>query len=193
MSAASRPRYTVEEYVRFEQHANARHEYVDGQIIGMGGGTFEHARLAVAVSTALAVQLQGKRCAVASSDARIRIQATGLITYPDVVGVCGNLEFDPDDPLAVTNPIVLAEVTSPSSEAYDRGEKFDHYKQIASLREYIIVNHRESRIEVHRRGDDGAWSLSEAANADPLTQRIVAITSIGCDLNVDDVYRDPLA
>lgn len=189
MSAATRPRYSIEEYVRIEEYANLKHEFLDGQVWAMAGGTPEHARMASAVNAALVTHLRGKACAVYSSDARVRVVATGLDTYPDVTVVCGHEARDTADALALTNPVVLVEVTSESSEPYDRGEKFEHYKQIASLREYIVVSHREAHIEIFGKTDEGHWTKTgEAAAGERLK-----VLSLDCELEVDDVYRDPFA
>jgi Uma2 family endonuclease len=165
-----------------------RHEYLDGAIYAMAGGSPEHAAVAVNVSTLLNVGLRGRPCRVHSSDLRVRISDTGLETYPDVTVVCGRAEVDPEDPNAIHNPIVLVEVTSPSTEDYDRGEKVEHYKRIASLREIVIVSHRERLVEVLRREDGGAWSRHEARVGET-----VRLVSLGCELPVDEVYLDPLA
>jgi Uma2 family endonuclease len=119
---------------------------------------------------------------------RIRVVDTGLETYPDASVVCGQVEVDSDDAHAVLNPIVVVEVTSASTEAYDRGDKLEHYKRIPSLREVVIVSHRERLIEVIRREEDGTWSRHEARSGND-----AQLTSIGCALSVEDVYRDPLA
>jgi Uma2 family endonuclease len=102
--------------------------------------------------------------------------------------VCSKLEVAPDDPHAAVNPVVLVEVLSDSSEAYDRGEKFAHYRRIPSLREYVIVSQREPRIEVHRRNEAGRWELYEAGAGET-----IELASIECRLSVDEIYRDPLA
>jgi Uma2 family endonuclease len=188
MTAASRPRYTIQEYVKLEEYANLKHEYFEGQVWAMGGGTPEHARIASAITAALVAQLRGRRCAVYSSDARIRVVATGLDTYPDVTVICGREERDEGDVLALTNPVVLVEVTSDSSEAYDRGEKFAQYKQIPSLQEFVVVSHRERLVDVFRRAGDGSWAKSEGRSGGR-----VRLSSIACDFEVDDVYRDPFA
>jgi Uma2 family endonuclease len=187
MSVATRPRYTIQEYVRLEEYANLKHEYLDGQIWAMAGGTPEHARMALALGSTLIAQLRGRPCAVYSSDARIRVLATGLETYPDVSVVCGREERDQGDPLALTNPIVVVEITSDSSEAYDRVDKLQHYERIAALREIIIVSHREPRVDVFRRGEDGIWTESEQACAGGRAR----LASIGCTIDVDEIYRDP--
>jgi Uma2 family endonuclease len=189
MSAAIRPRHTIQEYVRIEEYANLKHEFLDGQVWAMAGGTPEHARIASAINAALVTQLRERPCAVYSSDARVRVLATGLDTYPDVTVVCGGEVRDEGDPLALTNPIVIVEVTSDSSEAYDRGEKLEHYKRIPSLREVVVVSHRGPRVEVFRRGPGGTWSKE----ADAGSGSRVRLASIACELDVDEVYRDPFA
>lgn len=140
------------------------------------------------VSTALSIALRDRPCVVYSSDLRIRVLDTGLGAYPDVSVVCGHVETDPDDKQTVTNPLLLVEVTSPSTDAYDRGEKLDHYKRIPSLREVVFVSHRETLVEVIRREEDGSWSRHEARPG-----RALKLASLGCELSVDDVYRNPLA
>src|SRR5215471_2519866 len=144
MNATHRTRYTRAEYIAFERSSNSKHEYLDGAIYAMAGGSREHAMIAGNVITLLNVALRGHPCAVHSSDLRIRVLDTGLETYPDATVVCGRAQMDPDDAHVVLNPVVVVEVTSPSSEEYDRGEKLEHYKQIPSLREVVLVSHRES-------------------------------------------------
>ncbi|MEP7119561.1 MAG: Uma2 family endonuclease [Byssovorax sp.] len=180
--------FTFAEYVEQERASDTKHELVNGEIFAMAGGTIEHGRLSSSVAVRLGAQLLGRACAPFSSDVRVRVVATGLATYPDLSVVCGKLERDPGDANTLVNPILLVEVLSDSTEAYDRGEKFAHYRRIPSLREYVIVSQHEPRIEVFRRGDDGIWSLHEAG----ATER-VKLTSIGCELAVDEVYADPLA
>ena len=105
----------------------------------------------------LFAQLREGRCRAYGSDLRVRVSATGLATYPDVTVVCGPREVDPEDPNSVINPTLLVEVLSPSTEAYDRDEKFAHYKRIPSLRQYVLVSHDERRVEVWTRDAAGAW------------------------------------
>lgn len=153
----------------------------------MAGGTPTHAAICVNVSSSLRAQLRGRGCQVYSSDLRIRVLETGLATYPDVTVVCKQAELDPEDRNTVTNPTLVVEVLSPSTAAYDRGEKLENYKRIPSLREVVLVAHDEQLIEVWRRGDDGAWSRREARHGR------LALTAVDCTLTVDDVYRDELA
>src|SRR5262249_26036726 len=119
--------YSFEDYVALEAYSNVRHEFRDGSILAMASGTPEHAALCAAMSGLMFQRLIGTRCAVHSSDLRVRVSATGLCTYPDVSVVCSPRQLDPEDRNTVLNPKVLVEVTSPSSEEYDRGEKRDHY------------------------------------------------------------------
>ncbi|WP_437493247.1 Uma2 family endonuclease [Sorangium sp. So ce1014] len=180
--------WTYAEYLDQERASPTKHEFLNGEIFAMAGGTPEHARLCVSVSAELRAHLRGRPCAVYSSDLRVRVQATGLSTYPDVSVVCGKLERDAVDKDAALNPIVLVEVLSDSSEAYDRGQKFAHYRRIPSLREYALVSQHEPRIEVFHRNEDDSWTLREARAGEG-----AHLETIGCTLSIDEVYRDPLA
>ena len=149
----------------------------------MAGGSPDHAALAAAVIHLLRAQLP-PGCRVFTSDLRVRIPATGLSTYPDVAVVCGRTLRASDDALAVTNPVLLVEVTSPSTEDYDRGEKLRHYTHLPSVREVLIVSHREPRLTLHRREGSG-WIVLEAQQHDT-----IVLESVASRLLVDDVYRD---
>ncbi len=179
---------TYAEYVAAEIVSSTKHEWLRGEVFAMAGGTFEHARLAMSLGGELRASLRDRPCGVLSSDLRIKVEATGLTTYPDVSVVCDKPEFAPDDPHAIVNPVVLVEVLSDSTEGYDRGEKFAHYRRIPSLREVVFVSQYERRIEVHRRNEAGRWELYEA-----LAGQSVELVAIGCRLSVDEVYRDPFS
>ncbi len=186
--AAPHRKYTLEEFVELEQYSNVRHEFFAGQIYAMAGGTPEHGTYCANVIALLSSQLQSMPCRVMTSDVRIRVGETGLSTYPDVSVVCGSAERDRRDANAITNPVVLVEVLSPSTEEYDRGEKLEHYKRMPSLREVLFVAHDTRRLEVHRRHPDGSWSVTDSASLEA-----VRLESIDCDVPVAAVYRDPLA
>lgn len=176
--------FTFAEYLEQEQASDIKHEFVNGEIFAMAGGTPEHGRLAMRVAIALGAQLRGRHCEPYSSDVRVRVLATDLATYPDLSVVCGRLERDPVDANTIINPIVLVEVLSDSTEKYDRGEKFAHYRRIPSLQEYVLVSQLEPRIEVFRRNADGkSWTLHIAEASER-----AKIESIGCDIAVDEVY-----
>jgi Uma2 family endonuclease len=175
---------TFPEYVAEEQVSGSKHEHLDGQIHAMAGGSPEHGLIAINVGAELRNKLLGRPCRVFSSDVRIRVRATGLATYPDISVVCGRVERDPEDQNTIVNPIVLVEVLSPSTEAYDRGEKFAHYRRIPSLREYVLVSQAKRRVEVFRRNEDPSWTLYEVQGSSS-----VELASVGCELALDELYR----
>jgi Uma2 family endonuclease len=188
MAATHPVRYTRAEYIALQRRSPEKHEFYDGNIYAMAGGSREHATISLNVGAMLREALRGRPCAAHGSDLRVRVLDTGLETYPGVTVICGHPELDPDDKHAVLNPVVLVEATSPSTEAYDRGEKLAHYKRIPSLREVVFVSHSERLVEVIRREEDGSWSRHEARPG-----RAARLESIHCELSVDEVYRDPLA
>lgn len=179
---AHRIHYPYAEYLALEASSNVKHEYLEGQIYAMAGGTPEHAALAAAVIGLLFPQLRGSRCRAHDADLRVRVRATGLATYPDVTVVCGPRERDPDDEHAVTNPVLLVEVLSPSTEQYDRGDKFEHYKALASLQQYVIVSHDTRCVEVHTRAETG-WTREASSEGE-----VADLSSIDCTLDVRELY-----
>jgi Uma2 family endonuclease len=182
VSAFPLHRYTYEDYVRLEAESSTRHEYLEGEILAMAGGTPEHAALAMAIGRQLGNQLEGRSCRVFSSDLRVRVLATGLTTYPDVTVICGPTERDPENSATVVNPTVVVEVTSESSEAYDRGAKHEHYRSIPSLAAIVVFSHREQLVEVSIRSASG-WSKAEFRAGDR-----APIAPIGVELDVAALY-----
>src|ERR1700733_5505144 len=160
MAQSAHHHFTFDEYIVLEEDSGVRHEFLGGQVWAMSGGSPEHAAVIMSVGALLTNALRGKPCRTYSSDLRVRVQATGLGTYPDVTVICGQVELDPADPKKHTaiNPAVLVEVLSPSTEDYDRGEKPGHYKQIPSVNEIMLVAHDRHEIEIVRREADGTWS-----------------------------------
>lgn len=189
MTQLAHHRFTFADYVELEEHSPTRHEFLDGTIFAMAGGSPEHAAISANVIHLLNLGLEAKKCRVFSSDLRIRVVDTGLASYPDVSVVCGKLQLDPEDIKKHTalNPIVLVEVLSPSTEAYDRGEKLTHYRLIPSLREVLLIAHDEQRVDLWRRVGSH-WTQISAGLGGTIT-----LESIDCVLAVDAVYRDPLA
>lgn len=184
-STARRLHYAYAEYTSLEEGGAIRHEYLDGEIYALAGGSPDHAALAATVIGLLRSRLP-RDCRVFTSDLRIRIPSTGLSTYPDAAVVCGRTQRAADDSLAVVNPVLLVEITSNSTEDYDRGEKLRHYQCLPSLREVLIVSHREPYLTLHRR-ETADWATLEAR-----TGQAVALASIAAELSVDEVYRDEL-
>lgn len=179
-------RYTWEQYLLLEGDSELKHEFWNGEIYAMAGGTAAHSALAVNVTVELGSQLRGRACRVYNSDLRLRVQTSGLATYPDVSVICGDLVFEPSDKnnTTVLNPTVIVEVLSDSTEEYDRGGKFEHYQRVESLKEYVLVSQHEPLIELfRRRGEGAAWERYEARAGER-----VELTSIGCRLETDAVY-----
>lgn len=181
--AAPQRRIDYDEYLAIERETDRRHEWLDGAVYAMAGGTLEHGALAAAVAGELRALTLGCGCQVFSSDAKVRVTATGLATYPDASVVCGRIERDPADRNAMTNPAVLVEVLSDGTEAYDRGDKFDHYRRIPSLRDYVLVSQHKPQIEVYSRDPGGRWVLSVAGAGGS-----VPLTAMNGALHVDRVY-----
>lgn len=189
MVAFARQRFTFGEYAELEETSTVRHEFLDGQVWAMAGGSPEHAAIAANVVALLHGQLRGRPCRVYTSDLRVRVAETGLGTYPDVTVICGRVETDAADPRQRTalNPQVVVEVLSPCTEDYDRGEKLAHYKRIPSLQEVVLIAHDEPRLEIWRRTAEG-WTVDVARGvASPV------LASLGCALDLVEVYRDPLS
>lgn len=181
VSPAPRHRYTFREYLELEEVARVRHEFYDGEIYAMAGGTPEHAAMAAAITTIVGGQLDPS-CRAYSSDLRVRVVATGLATYPDVTVICGASQRDPDSPTHVTNPQVLVEVLSNATVEYDRGEKLHHYQQIPSLEAVLLVDHEREHIDLWTRCGEG-WTSRGFGPGE-----IVPLEVIGAKLPVDEVY-----
>ncbi|HEV8712662.1 MAG TPA: Uma2 family endonuclease [Candidatus Binatia bacterium] len=186
MSQGARPfhRYTYRDYLTLEQDSPVKHEFFSGEICAIAGGTPEHAALAMAVATALGRQLEGTPYRLFSSDLRVRVSASGLTTYPDLTVICGPLQRDPESNSTVINPTIVVEVTSASTEDYDRGEKLEHYKRIESLKGCLIVSHRTAEFELWSRASKDSWTSVRAKTGEQLD--ILVLSSA---LAVDTVYR----
>ena len=177
-------RYTYADYVAVEFDSPTKHEFLDGEIYAMAGGSEEHSALAVEVLGILRDATKQGPCRVHTSDLRIYVESVGLATFPDGSVICGPLVQHPPSPDATAlNPTVLLEVTSDSSEEYDTHDKVEYYRTIPSLRDYVIVSHRERRITVHSRSGDGQWKARVAVAGGR-----VRVESVGAELSVDDVY-----
>jgi Uma2 family endonuclease len=180
-------RYTFADYLAYEDGANVKHEFLDGEIYALAGGTPEHAALAAAVTTIIGAQLGEGPCRVFSSDLKVRVVATGLVSYPDITVICGPIEHDPESRMVVVNPTLVVEVLSDSTQDWDRGEKLEHYKRIPSLRECLLVSHQAPALELWRRQRDGSWSHHAAGGGGSLQ-----LESIGALLATDEIYRRAL-
>ena len=183
-SAAAHTYLTPEEYLAFERKATTKHEYLNGQIVAMSGTSFAHNFITVNIATSLNVQLMEGECRVATSDMRVKVTQIDSYFYPDVVVVCGEPRAEDDTFDTLLNPVLIVEVLSPSTEGYDRGEKFEHYQQIASLKDYILISQDEIRVEHHYR-QESEWLQSEFQGLED----VLSLLSIGCELRLSDIYR----
>lgn len=182
-SPAMAVHYTAAEYLALERQAAYKSEYVNGHILAMSGASRRHNLIAANISRELSSQLRGRPCESYISDMRVRVSETGLYTYPDVVAVCGDIRFADEQTDTLLNPTVIVEVLSASTEAYDRGDKFAHYRRLASLHDYVLVSQDAVRVEHYvRQGEK--WLLSEASR---LTD-VVSLASIQCRLVLEDIY-----
>jgi len=177
-------RYTYADYVALELDSATKHEFLDGEIYALAGGTEEHSALAAEVLGLLRAAATSEPCRVHTSDLRIYVEAQGLATFPDGSVICGPLEQHAQSPRATAlNPTILLEVTSDSSEEYDTHAKVEYYCGIPTLKEYIIVSHRERRITVYGRAADGSFAARVAIAGGKCT-----VPSLNAVLAVDEVY-----
>lgn len=183
-SVAVQTYLTPKEYLAFERKAATKHEYLNGQIVAMSGASFAHNFLTMNVANQLYNQLTGGECQVAASDMRVKVAQIDSYFYPDVVVVCGEPRAEDDTFDTLLNPTVIVEVLSSSTEAYDRGEKFEHYQQIASLKDYVLISQNEVRVEHYCR-QESEWLQTEFRGLED----VLLLLSIGCELRLQDIYR----
>jgi len=179
----ARHHYTYEDYLALEHDSELKHEFDDGEIFAMAGGSPRHSALALRIGAAID-NTRPSGCTAFQSDMRIRVLATGRATYPDVSMVCGPIELDPDDRsgTTITNPALLVEVLSPSTEEVDRVSKWRDYQRIPSLQEYVLVN-QESRVEIYRRLSSGNWEYLD------VQEGVVTLVS-GATLDLSILYAN---
>jgi Uma2 family endonuclease len=185
MSALAKEKiYTPEQYLALERAAEERHEYLDGQIYLMSGGSPKHSTICVNIISELRVQLKGKSCQVFESNMKVGTEASGLFSYPDVSVVCGEPTFHDKHQDVLTNPTVIIEVLSPSTERFDRGKKFARYQRIDSFTDYVLIAQDEPRVEHFARQANGTWILTVATGL----KSKINIASIACALKLAEVY-----
>lgn len=184
MSAIPKTKLTPAEYLEFERKSEERHEYFNGEIFAMSGAKRNHNVIAWNIGGELRQKLKGKNCEAYPADMRVFVPETGLYTYPDLVVVCGEPQFQDEVFDTLLNPVLLIEVLSDSTESYDRGKKFQHYRSIGSLQEYILVSQNEARVEKYVRHGDGFWLLSEAVGLGS----VIEFSSIECKITLAEIY-----
>jgi len=174
------------EYLAMERMAEFKSEYFQGEVFAMSGGTTCHSLISTNITRELGNLLKGRDCTVYNSDLRVKVPAAGLYTYPDGIVVCGRPETEDARTDTLLNPLVLIEVLSPGSESYDRGRKFNFYRQIASLRTYLLVAQETPRVEQFVRQENAQWLLSEAEG---LASQL-HLPALAVDLRLAEVFAD---
>lgn len=184
MTTQTQPRITPEEYLALERKAQYKSEYLNGEIFAMSGASREHNLISMNIGATLHGQLRERPCEVYSGDMRVQVRPTGLYTYPDVVVVCGEPRFADAELDTLLNPTLIVEVLSPSTEDYDRGTKFEHYRTLTSLQEYVLVAQDRCHVVHYTRQADNTWVLSETTRKDDQ----ILLPSIACHLSLAEVY-----
>lgn len=177
-------RWQADDYLTWERQQSTKHELIDNYVIDMTGASREHNLITTHIVTSLNIQLQGKPCEVYSSDMRVQVDERGTYTYPDIVVVCGDPQFTEETHVdTLTNPTVLIEVLSPSTELIDRSAKLAQYQKLPSLQSYLLVSQEKPRIESYHRQTDG-WRYTDTSEH----ENILELPSINCELRLTDVY-----
>ena len=184
MSSPPKTLLTPQEYLEIERKAEFKSEYFGGEMFAMAGASEVHSLICTNAIFLLMAQLRNRDCRVYGSDMRVKVSASGLYTYPDVSVVCGQRQMESSELDVLLNPIVIIEVLSPSTEAYDRGRKFEHYRSITTLQQYVLISADRIAIDVFTRDSAGRWLLSSSTIENP----VLRLESIDCSLSLADVY-----
>jgi Uma2 family endonuclease len=185
MSLQPKLQLTFDDWLEGERASlEGRSEYLDGEVFAMTGASVEHNAIVVNIASELRAQMKGRPCQVYANDLKVRIRPADAGKYPDLIALCGEHQFQDGRRDVLLNPSLIVEVLSDSTEAYDRGKKFAIYRQIPSLREYLLVSQHQVQVELFSRGDDGRWTLSDYS---ALTDS-VPLPSVGCTLSLAEVY-----
>ena len=186
MSTNPKTYLTPEQYLEIDRKAEHKSEYYDGEMLAMSGASLPHNQLVRNLMGQLYQQLRRSQCSVLPSDMRVRVSATGLYTYPDVVAYCGEPQLMDKELDTLLNPSLIVQVLSPSTEAYDRGRKFEHYQSIESLTEYLLVSSDRVHVDLFTRQPDRGWLLT---SVDQL-EGSLDLQSVGARLSLADLYEN---
>jgi Uma2 family endonuclease len=181
--AAPKKRWTVDEYLALERSSLQKHTFFRGELFAMSGGTRRHNLLALNIAAELRAALRDRPCEVYPSDMRVKVEANDLHTYPDVSALCGPPRFTDERQDTLLNPMAIFEVLSESTESYDRGKKFESYRLIPTLADYVLVSQDEVLVEHFTRQADGSWLLREVRAGE-----LLRVVSLGCEIPVDEIY-----
>jgi Uma2 family endonuclease len=185
MSVAIKSKYTPQEYLEIERKAETKSEYFNGEIFALAGASKEHILIVTNIIVELGTQLKKRPCQVYSTDMKVKALRSGLYTYPDIIVVCDKPEFEDEHKDILLNPTLIAEVLSESTEAYDRGKKFEHYRNVESLKEYLLIAQDKHSVEQFIKQNDGSWLFLETSDS----EGVVRLRSINCELLISDVYH----
>lgn len=185
MSIPAQRYMTSPEYLEWERCQENKHEYLNGDIVAMTGASRKHNLITANLLAGLHLQLRNKPCEIYSSDMRVKISSTGLYTYPDIVVAGGEPQFEDAILDTLLNPIVIVEVLSHSTENYDRGKKFSHYRSLLSLQEYLLVAQDQFQVEHYIRQPDEAWLLREYKQPEDQLR----FTVLNCKLSLTEIYE----
>jgi Uma2 family endonuclease len=177
-------RMTEAEYLAFEEKSEIKHEFVNGKVFAMTGAKWNHIAICANIGKLLNNQLDVNKCLAVSTELRLKVTAKKAYRYPDIMVVCGGPHFVDKRKDTIDNPIVIAEILSPSTAVIDRNDKFHEYLQLASLQEYLIVSQNEPQIERYLRQESGEWLYKQVTGMDA----ILELPSIECKLALEDVY-----
>lgn len=184
MSRQPKTYVTPEEYLAYERRAEYKNEYIDGHILAMTGASRRHNLISLSVGAELRAQLRGRGCETYVTDMRVRIPTANTYTYPDVVVVCGEPQFEDEEVDTLINPVLIVEVLSKSTASYDRIDKFDNYRSIPSFAEYLLVSQDEYHVMQHVKQTDGRWLLTDIGGRESR----VELASVECTLALNDIY-----
>lgn len=184
MASNPKTRYTPQEYLALERSSETKHEYFKGEIFAMSGASSRHVLIVTNLVTGLWSQLRQGPCRVFSTDLRVKVDPTGLYTYPDVIVICDAPEFSDDQKDTLLNPVLIIEVLSDSTKDYDRGGKFEQYRTIGSFTEYLLIAQDRTHVEHYIRQTDGSWVLHETNRLEDTIQ----LKSVPCSLPLSDIY-----
>ena len=183
--AYGKQKFSIEDYLETENTSIEKHEYYKGEIFAMSGAKMPHNAISKNLSGSLYVKLRGKKCQPYGSDVRIHIESNTLFTYPDISIICGDAVTRNNDDYNVLNPTVIIEILSPSTKNYDRGEKFKLYRDIPTLKEYILVDSESIHIEVFRLNENNHWELEEYNSI----ENLLHIKAINENILISEIYE----
>lgn len=184
MTVQTKPYLSPQEYLALERSAEYKSEYLNGEMIAMSGASREHVLIVLNLASGLKRQLQQRPCEIYVNDLRVQVSATGLYTYPDVAVVCEEPRFEDEHRDTLLNPILIVEVLSPSTESYDRGRKFEQYRTLESLQEYLLVSQDRPRVEQFIRQDGNVWLFKDIAGLG----QVVSLASVACGIGLAEIY-----